>query len=68
MESRPRDDKGKFIESSPFGKKLIAVRLFKSDQEKFFSQSEKLGISPTELARKAITEWLNEKEQPTKTA
>ena len=57
-ETRRRDKEGKFIETSPFGKKIISVRLLKSDQEKFLDQSKNRGLSPTELARVAISEWL----------
>lgn len=61
--NRPRNKEGKFVESSPFGKKVISVRLLKPDQDKLLIASEKLGVSPTELARQAISEWLESKEK-----
>ena len=57
-ETRPRDKTGKFVESSPFGKNFIAVRLLKEDQDKFLVVSEELGVSPTELVRQVVSEWL----------
>ena len=59
--NRPRNEEGKFVESSPFGKKVISVRLLKDDQDKFLVISGELGISPTELARQIISEWLRNK-------
>ena len=53
-----RDKTGKFVESSPFGKKVISCRLYKTDQENFLNQSQELGLTPAELARLAIKEWL----------
>ena len=58
---RSRNEEGKFIESSPYGKKVISVRLLKDDQDEFLVVSEELGISPTELARQIISEWLRNK-------
>ena len=57
---RPRNEQGRFIESSPFGKKVISIRLLKPDEDKFLSVSQSLGVSPTELARQVINEWLEE--------
>ena len=59
--NRPRNEKGKFAEYSSLGKKLISVRLFKADQDKFLAIAEELGVSPTELARQAINDWLKNK-------
>ena len=59
--NRPRNEEGKFVESSPFGKKVISVRLFKTDQDIFLTIAEELGISPTELARQVISDWLRNK-------
>ena len=53
-----RDERGKFIESSPYGKKNVSTRLLKEDELKLLEQSEKLGLSPAEIARIAIAEWL----------
>ena len=61
--NRPRNKEGKFVEYSPLGKRVISVRLPKPDENKLLSFSEKMGISPTELARMAISEWLKANEQ-----
>ena len=59
--NRSRNEEGKFVESSPYGKKVISVRLLKADQDEFLVIAEELGISPTELARRIISEWLTER-------
>lgn len=61
--SRLRDKEGKFLESSPYSKKQLAIRLLKQDEKKLREQAEKEGVTPTELARKAIAEWLNQQEK-----
>ena len=53
-----RNERGRFIESSPYGKKNVSTRLLKQDELKLLEQSEKLGLSPAEIARIAIAEWL----------
>ncbi len=63
MAGQQRNKKGKFIECSPYGKKNISTRLPKSDEEKLLKQSEKLGLSPAEIARIAIAEWLAKQER-----
>ena len=61
MENRPRNKEGKFVKFSPLGDKTIGLRLYKEDQQKFLEVAEKFDMSPTELARYAIQEWLKMK-------
>ena len=58
LENRPRNKEGKFVKFSPLGDKNIGLRLYKEDQEIFLKIAEDFGMSPTELARHAIREWL----------
>lgn len=57
---RPRDREGKFLESSDLGDKTLGLRLFKKDQSKFLRIAEEMGLTPTELCREAINEWLKQ--------
>lgn len=57
-----RSQKGTFIESSPFGKKNVSTRLLKEDEAKLIEQSKKFNLTPAEIARLAIAEWLKNHE------
>ncbi|MGK7938308.1 MAG: hypothetical protein AB4206_21290 [Xenococcaceae cyanobacterium] len=61
MENRPRNKEGKFVKFSPLGDKNIGLRLYKEDQEIFLKIAKEFDMSPTELARYAIREWLKMK-------
>lgn len=56
--NRPRDQEGKFQKFSNLSDKIIGLRIYQKDEEKFYRIADNLKISPTELARKMIDEWL----------
>ncbi len=63
MVSRVRDSGGKFIKASPYGQKNIGIRLLKEDEAKLLKMAEEKGITPTEMGRIAIAEWLAMREK-----
>lgn len=63
MASRKRNSNGKFIESSPYGKKNLGIRLLKKDESTLIKMAKEKDITPTELARIAIAEWLKQQEE-----
>ncbi len=62
ISKRPRDEKGQFTDSTPYAKRILAVRLFKEDDKKISEKAKKKGMTPTEIARIAIAEWLKQNE------
>ena len=62
LADRLRNKEGKFVKSSPLGDKTLGLRLYKKDQEKFLEIAKEFDMSPTELARYAIQEWLQTKQ------
>ncbi len=58
-EERPRNESGQF-QASPDSlcPKSIGLRVSKADYPKFIELAEAMGMRPTELARKAVEEYL----------
>ena len=61
--NRARNKKGEFTNSSPYSKKHLSVRLLKEDDKTLKDLAVKKNITPTELARIAIAEWLKQQEE-----
>ena len=58
MAGKTRDSNGKFVKSSPYGNKNLGIRLLKKDELTLLEIAKQRDITPTELGRIAITEWL----------
>lgn len=57
---RARNERGQFANSSRYSEKIISVRLYKDDEVKLLKKSEELGLTPAQIARIAIAEWLEQ--------
>lgn len=57
-----RDETGKFVSSPDSFAPPLPVRLRRLDREKFEAIAAELGESPSVLARRVLTEWLDQQE------
>ena len=58
---RPRNKEGKFEPFSQLSDKTIGCRIFKVDEKAFYQEVDDLDISPAELLRKIVHEWVEAK-------
>ena len=57
---RPRAKDGKFKPFSELSEKTIGCRIFKADETAFYQQVEQLQLTPAELIRNIVHEWIAE--------
>ncbi|MEM7760238.1 MAG: ribbon-helix-helix protein, CopG family [Cyanobacteria bacterium P01_A01_bin.40] len=62
MEKRPRDEQGRFMESSELEEKMTGARLHKGYGDKLNQIAKKLNMSKTELVRQILEDYVNNSE------
>ena len=60
VEDRPRDEQGRFVESSELASKPITVRLNKDIHSKFLALAADREKSPTQLAREILSQFVKD--------
>lgn len=60
MENRPRDEQGRFIESSELEERITGARLHKGYGDKLTEIARELKLSKAELVRQILENYVNE--------
>ena len=60
VDNRPRDEQGRFMESSELEDKMTGARLRKGYKEKLAAIAKQSGLSTTELVRQILENYVSE--------
>ena len=60
VDNRPRDEQGRFLESSDLEDKMTGARLHKGYKEKLAAIAKQSGLSTTELVRQILENYVSE--------
>ena len=63
MESRPRDEQGRFIDSSEFDKTITSARLHKGYRDKLIKIAKERGVTTTGLVREILESYIKKYEE-----
>ena len=61
--SRARNEEGKFTKSTELADRTLGVRPFQEGFDEFLEIAAQRNMSPTELARIALKEWLDQQRE-----
>ena len=64
VDNRPRDEQGRFMESSELEDKMTGARLRKGYKDKLAAIAKKSGLSTTELVRQILENYASEHYAP----